>query len=314
MPITSAKCTNCGAILQVDNAKDAAICPYCHSAFIVDKAINNYNITNNIQAGVVNIYGAANDFDIRGGVLIKYNGVSMQPVIPNTVVKIGKKAFAGMMITSVMIPDSVIEIEGGAFKDCKHLASITLPDGVTVTSDSERNDFSDGAFSGCTSLAHLTIPGGMKRIEFRAFAKTTGLKQVTISKGVEVICYAAFKDCSNLQCVILPEGLIKIEAEAFSNTSLNSVVLPSTLIAIERSALYIRSLNSVTGQYRISKEKLLEAFESTWRNDDDYSCTPYGAKLFREIQTEKWRATGKCAYCGGELNIFRTCKNCKKKN
>ena len=51
MPLVAAQCTNCGAALQVDNSKDAAVCQYCGSAFIVEKAIHNYEINNtyNIQ-------------------------------------------------------------------------------------------------------------------------------------------------------------------------------------------------------------------------------------------------------------------------
>ena len=67
MPLVPCKCTNCGANLQVDNTKDAAICEFCGSAFIVEKAINNYNVTNHITAGVVNYYGGnQGDFVIRG--------------------------------------------------------------------------------------------------------------------------------------------------------------------------------------------------------------------------------------------------------
>lgn len=56
MPIVSAKCTQCGASLEVDVASDAAICPYCHQAFIVENAINNYNVAHaDIHADVVNI-------------------------------------------------------------------------------------------------------------------------------------------------------------------------------------------------------------------------------------------------------------------
>lgn len=70
MPIIPAKCTNCGASLEVDNTKDAAICPHCGSAFIVEKAINNYNTTNHISADTVNIYGGNGaDFVIRAGTL-----------------------------------------------------------------------------------------------------------------------------------------------------------------------------------------------------------------------------------------------------
>ena len=48
MPFVQAKCTNCGGILAVDRSHDAAVCPFCQTPFIVEKAINNYNITNNI--------------------------------------------------------------------------------------------------------------------------------------------------------------------------------------------------------------------------------------------------------------------------
>ena len=59
MPLVEAKCTNCGAVLKVDSSKEAAICEFCGSAYIVEKAIHNYSITNNnvIYADTVNIYG-----------------------------------------------------------------------------------------------------------------------------------------------------------------------------------------------------------------------------------------------------------------
>ncbi len=56
MGLIPAKCTNCGANIQVDESKDAGICEACGTAFITEKAINNYvtninNITNNNFAG-----------------------------------------------------------------------------------------------------------------------------------------------------------------------------------------------------------------------------------------------------------------------
>lgn len=98
MPLVNAKCTNCGANLEVDNTKDAANCPYCGAAYIVEKAINNYNITNNttnnISADVVNVYGGnSGDFVIRGGVLEKYTGAATEVVIPDNETIIGREAF-----------------------------------------------------------------------------------------------------------------------------------------------------------------------------------------------------------------------------
>ncbi len=45
MPLVPAKCTNCGDTINVDDQKDAAICPSCGAAFIVEKAITNYNVS-----------------------------------------------------------------------------------------------------------------------------------------------------------------------------------------------------------------------------------------------------------------------------
>lgn len=55
MPFVEAKCTNCGANLQVDNSKEAGICNHCGTAFITEKVINNYYSVTNISANTVNI-------------------------------------------------------------------------------------------------------------------------------------------------------------------------------------------------------------------------------------------------------------------
>lgn len=51
MGLVAAKCTQCGANIEVDDSKEAGICKYCGTAFITEKAINTYNnnITNNIN-------------------------------------------------------------------------------------------------------------------------------------------------------------------------------------------------------------------------------------------------------------------------
>ena len=56
MSFVAAKCTQCGASIEVDDTKEAGICRSCGTAFITEKAINNYNtyVTNNVTK---NIYG-----------------------------------------------------------------------------------------------------------------------------------------------------------------------------------------------------------------------------------------------------------------
>jgi tetratricopeptide (TPR) repeat protein len=58
MPLIDAKCPNCGAVLKVERSLEAAICEYCKSAFIIEKAINHYHNTYNVSVkdSVVHIH------------------------------------------------------------------------------------------------------------------------------------------------------------------------------------------------------------------------------------------------------------------
>lgn len=58
--LVAAKCTQCGANIQVDASHEAGVCPHCGTAFITEKAVNNYNFTNvttNTFQSVTNISG-----------------------------------------------------------------------------------------------------------------------------------------------------------------------------------------------------------------------------------------------------------------
>lgn len=47
MGLIAAKCTNCGAKIEVDESKEAGICPHCGTAFITEKVVKNF-INNNV--------------------------------------------------------------------------------------------------------------------------------------------------------------------------------------------------------------------------------------------------------------------------
>lgn len=63
MPMVPAKCTQCGANLTVDDTKEAAVCECCGTAFITEKAISNYQITNNLNIAnaTINVSGVSAD-------------------------------------------------------------------------------------------------------------------------------------------------------------------------------------------------------------------------------------------------------------
>ena len=56
MPLVPAKCTACGAELSIDSLAEAAVCSFCNTPFIVEKAINNYNSYNHYVVQNADIY------------------------------------------------------------------------------------------------------------------------------------------------------------------------------------------------------------------------------------------------------------------
>lgn len=256
MPFVAAKCTQCGASLEVDNSKDTAICSACQTPFIVEKAINNYNtsnnttnnITQNITDSVVHIHGENSEFDIRGGVLIAYNGSSMDVKIPDNVAKIGEACFAGMMIKSVAIPDSVMVIGGSAFRGCTVLTEAAIPAGVSrigqaafsnckmlteVRIPSQISTIEKEVFSGCIGLKEIKIPDSVQTIGTCAFSFCTGLTHIVIPQGIETIPVGAFSGCTNLTDFTIPDSVTSIESIAFEGcTRLSAVLIPDSVTSI----------------------------------------------------------------------------------
>jgi hypothetical protein len=89
-----------------------------------------------------------------------------------------------------IIPDSVTQIEDGAFEDCESLTSINIPEGVTQIEAWE--------FRGCTSLTSITIPDSVTEIGYEAFIGCEQLKSVSIAAKTHVDS-SAFSGCPKVK-------------------------------------------------------------------------------------------------------------------
>lgn len=83
----------------------------------------------------------------------------------------------------------VISIGEEAFRGCKSLTIIVLPEGLEYIAEE--------AFQFCESLSSITLPQGLKTIGRWAFEGCRSLRAVEIPSGVELIGYHAFHNCSN---------------------------------------------------------------------------------------------------------------------
>ncbi|MBD5445534.1 MAG: leucine-rich repeat domain-containing protein [Lachnospiraceae bacterium] len=228
MPLVAAKCTQCGASIEVDDTKEAGICKYCGTAFVTEKAINNYNVTNNISAQTVNIIevSATNDFETEGHRLIVYKGTAEIVEVPGYIDTICYGAFKDNNYIKKIILSNIMLIEDNAFSRCKNLSEIVFgPKGAIIHA---------GAFCECTSLKEIKFPEGIPYIMPQAFSGCSSLESVEIPSSVSWIGELAFSGCSSLKYVNFHSNTTRIYQNTFLGcTSLNCTDMSNRYISKE---------------------------------------------------------------------------------
>ena len=166
-------------------------------------------------------------------------------------------------LINIIIPNSVINIDNGAFFDCSHLSNVVIPKSVTSV-----NDFT---FSGCTSLTNIIIPNSVVSIGERAFSGCTSLTNIVIPNSVVSIGEEAFSGCTSLTNIIISNSVVSIGEEAFSECYKLSQIKVDTqnkhFKSIE-NVLYTADLKILI---RCSFDKKTFAILKGVTNIDDYS-------------------------------------------
>lgn len=130
----------------------------------------------------------------------------------------------------ITIPQTIIyngneyrikSIGNSAFKNCKDINIIKIPEGVVTIKQS--------AFSGCSNITNIVpystkygdgtnsviIPNTIKTIGESAFSVCNGIEFIKLPNGIEQIESRAFRDCYELSYVYIPNSVLEISDEAF---------------------------------------------------------------------------------------------------
>ncbi len=185
-----------------------------------------------------------------------------------------KSASGELVIPNEYNGKSVTEIDDSAFKDCKAITSVTIPDSVT--------SIGWYAFEGCTGLTSIAIPDSVTSIDRYAFEGCTGLTSVTIPNGVIDIDDSAFKNCTGLTSITIPDSVTNIDNNAFENcTSLTSVTIPESVTDIGDNAF-----NNCNPELVITGYKYSAAYDYAYINGIDFISVGDGEQITYNLNFE----------------------------
>lgn len=120
-----------------------------------------------------------------------------------------------LYVSNTLLSDVVLteatKISHRAFVNCKSIKSVTLPNTVV--------EIEGGAFKGCTSLSTVVLSNALSKIGYYAFANCTSLIQIELPSSLTELKDGAFENCTSLATIIVGDQIAYIGVNAFENTA-----------------------------------------------------------------------------------------------
>ena len=164
------------------------------------------------------------NYDANYAILRGYDGAGGDVVVPAeidgfTVDVIGINVFKGDTITSLTLPETVLELRSNAVSSCEKLTSVTLPQSLVVIN--RMNFFS------CNALSEVTIPASVRYIGDTSFRFCDALRKITF----EGVCPAIDMDCFSVlpddAVAYVPDDQLEAYTAAFEKAGSTVSVQPS---------------------------------------------------------------------------------------
>jgi hypothetical protein len=132
--------------------------------------------------------------------------------MPESVTRLGPRAFYYCKLTSVAIGSNVRDIGTNAFDSSEALRSVSIPGSVT--------NIGKFAFFGCIGLTNVNLADGIVVIDDYAFWSCYGLTSIKLPASIAAIGERAFAYCTALTSINMPVGITRLGDTPFYFCSL----------------------------------------------------------------------------------------------
>ncbi|WP_179007188.1 leucine-rich repeat domain-containing protein [Winogradskyella forsetii] len=204
--------------------------------------VNDYDHTNggtdvDIPSAVSN---SSTSYDVTsiGNLAFEHNGPEgtrlTSVVIPNSIVEIGNNAFSAQNLLTVTIPNSVVSIGNSAFVN-NDLTSVTFENGL--------ESIGDNAFQG-NQIIDILIPNSVISIGQFAF-QGNQLASAILSNNLTSVEFGTFQS-NQLQSIVIPNSVTSIGNAVFNGNQITSVTLSNSLLTIGNGAFRDNNITHVT--------------------------------------------------------------------
>ena len=185
-------------------------------------------------------------------------------VFPDTLKEIGTSAFHLSGITgSLIIPEGVTIINGGAFEVCRSLTgTLSLPSTL-------KRIEGVNTFLMCPFVCELKLPESLEYVGEQAFMECTGFYgELRLPQSLKGLGIGAFTGCKNLSGNLeIPQSITEIPASAFGGCEFGgTLLLHDGIVSIKKDAF-----NGCFFKGELNLPKNLKAIESGVFYNNDFS-------------------------------------------
>lgn len=219
----------------------------------------------------------------------------------------------------VIVPDEIVKIEDGAFKDCSSIIQLVCSQNLT--------HIGNMAFFGCENLTSVSLNDGLNSIGEQAFRSCTSLKEITIPASVQFIGKTSFSNCSfenggiinNSNCdwyfgqaeynvvdnmllvrgneligvkdeysdfdghLVVPDGIESIDLSFLSQTKISGITIPKSVKKITGSLASCKTLKTViiNGDMDTISSNIFRSNESITTVEINGNITKIDSEAFR---------------------------------